>query len=247
MSRFVRYIAAFVGVSADNMDCGPAVPLCGVLALESGYGSGFYHHQAPTVHGLWPEVRPYGSSQCIAPAEAAPPSQVHRCYDSSDDDDHILWFERHEWSKHGVCAGAHDESDFFGQVCGLSAEPLRVMAAAEAVGSKLAGVVAALRSSGHAVWKIDAVHSQVYLSACAGADGRWVLAEVEAFPRVCGGGSNSSSTMAPAPKTPQCMSGKHGPRCSSKGECANLSGCVRCAHSGFCTDVPLSRSLSFSV
>ena len=37
------------------MDCGTA-PLCGVLVLETGFGSGNYKHQEPGVHGLWPET-----------------------------------------------------------------------------------------------------------------------------------------------------------------------------------------------
>jgi hypothetical protein len=41
--------------AAPYMDCGNA-PLCGVLALETGLGSGAYAHDTPAVHGLWPEV-----------------------------------------------------------------------------------------------------------------------------------------------------------------------------------------------
>jgi len=46
---------------------------------------------------------------------------------------------------------------------------------------------------------------------------------------------------APAPPHPvdQCVSGEHGPACGSDDDCAGLKGCVRCAHSGYCTDVPL--------
>jgi hypothetical protein len=43
---------------------------------------------------------------------------------------------------------------------------------------------------------------------------------------------------APSPAT-TCMKGRRGPKCSSDDDCNNLHGCVRCAHSGFCTDQPL--------
>ena len=33
--------------------------------------------------------------------------------------------------------------------------------------------------------------------------------------------------------------GEHGPACESDVDCAHVTGCVRCAQSGFCTDVPL--------
>jgi len=36
-----------------------------------------------------------------------------------------------------------------------------------------------------------------------------------------------------------CIPNTHGPACSADGDCASVSGCVRCAKSGYCTDVPL--------
>mmetsp|Transcript_136753 Transcript_136753/g.265984 ORF Transcript_136753/g.265984 Transcript_136753/m.265984 type:complete len:301 (-) Transcript_136753:302-1204(-) len=36
-----------------------------------------------------------------------------------------------------------------------------------------------------------------------------------------------------------CIHGKRGPRCSSNSDCVNQAGCVRCAHNGYCTDIPL--------
>ena len=38
---------------ADYMSCGSGVSACGVVVIESGYGSGAYMHDAPQVHGLW--------------------------------------------------------------------------------------------------------------------------------------------------------------------------------------------------
>ena len=56
--------------AGDIMECGgPA--LCGVVALESGYGEGYYAAETTTVHGLWPENQPYGTSICAAVGDTA--------------------------------------------------------------------------------------------------------------------------------------------------------------------------------
>ena len=61
--------------AASSFSCGDGVEVCGVLVLESGLGSGTYHHDHPTVHGLWPQVSPYGDSECIAPEDKTSPSK----------------------------------------------------------------------------------------------------------------------------------------------------------------------------
>ena len=85
-----------------SMDCG-GTAVCGVLTLESGLGKGVYAGK-PGVHGLWPEVGSYGTSQCVAPSSStASPTKVYSCYDTGESGQ--LSFETHEWTKHGVCAG----------------------------------------------------------------------------------------------------------------------------------------------
>ena len=46
--------------------------LFGVLVVETGNGQGYYKHDTPTVHGLWPQVCAsygcYGNSACVAPS-----------------------------------------------------------------------------------------------------------------------------------------------------------------------------------
>jgi len=67
--------------ASDSMTCGSGVELCGLLTLESGFGSGNYDHDECVVHGLWPEVSPYGTSECIAPSSSsADPEVVYSCY-----------------------------------------------------------------------------------------------------------------------------------------------------------------------
>ena len=51
-----------------QMVCGDGVALCGVLTLQTGLGEGVYGHPTPSVHGLWPEVAPYGTSACAKPS-----------------------------------------------------------------------------------------------------------------------------------------------------------------------------------
>lgn len=215
------------------MDCGHGVPLCGILALSTGLGSGAYHSKHPGIHGLWPQVSPYGNSRCAPPDKSAMPEELVGCYRPEHPDlKHDLWFEQHEWSKHGRCAGARNATDYLRQACGLAAGPLRVMQGARLAGMDLADTADQLVRSGYCVWGTASAHREVYLSACAGPDGRWRLAPRDDFPRVCGGAQ-------PSPAGQQCVPNTHGPRCRGDSDCIGVADCVRCAKSGFCTTQPL--------
>jgi len=219
------------------MDCGSGVKLCGVLTLESGFGTGNYEHTEPVVHGLWPEVSPYGTSSCIAPGDTTDPTEVYTCYNQrGETDSQCLSFEQHEWEAHGVCAGADDAEDFFTQVCTLSVAPLAVMNATRQSGGDLTAMATALEDAGYSVFNIDDSNSQVELAVCAGPDTRWVLAAVEDFPTVCGGWGDDDDTAVVS----QCLDDTHGPACLADSDCVNVTSCVRCAGSGYCTNVPLN-------
>ena len=69
--------------TASHMDCDGA-PLCGVLVLETGLGRGAYSHDAPRLHGLWPETGKYGSSNCVAPKQIQAPERLLACYNDID-------------------------------------------------------------------------------------------------------------------------------------------------------------------
>lgn len=228
----LRALAPVVLAAAD-MDCGTGVSLCGVLVLESGYGPDHYEHSSPVVHGLWPQTSPYGNSECIAPQDSSDLTKILECYDD-------LSFQQHEWGKHGVCAGVVDAADFFGQICNLASAPLKVMAGVKAQGGSLSAMETAVTNAGYPVYQVDSGDSQIYLSACAGPDGKWKIGAVDDFPTLCPGGDGPAPSPPPSGQT--CISGQHGPRCSADGDCAGASNCVRCAHSGYCTDVPLSGS-----
>ena len=196
------------------------------------------------MHGLWPETGSYGSSKCIAPSSSkSDPSDVYECYDHPGGSGMSpISFEKHEWDKHGRCAGVADADDFFKQLCSLSSPPLKVMDAARKAGHvDLPGYVSRLTAAGFAVFSTDTHNKQVLLSACAAADGRWKLADVKDFGKACpGSGPTPGPTPTPPTPTPAGRSerGKHGPPCQRDDDCASVTSCLRCAKSGYCTDQP---------
>eukprot|EP00933_Yihiella_yeosuensis_P058001 TRINITY_DN5817_c0_g4_i1.p1 TRINITY_DN5817_c0_g4~~TRINITY_DN5817_c0_g4_i1.p1 ORF type:complete len:216 (-),score=34.87 TRINITY_DN5817_c0_g4_i1:43-690(-) len=120
------------------------------------------------------------------------------------------------------------------------------MDGSRAAGMDLVDISDQLQRQGYCVWDYGS-NSQLELSACAGLDGRWKLADVNDFPKVCGSGVAPGPSPPPAPPTPPgpkpsggiCQAGRHGPGCASDADCKGHPGCLRCARSGFCTDVPL--------
>ena len=54
--------------------------------------------------------------------------------------------------------------------------------------------------------------------------------------------SGGAPTAPPSPGGDKCSRGKRGPACRQDADCSSVSGCIRCAHSGYCTDVPLTFS-----
>eukprot|EP00040_Diaphanoeca_grandis_P011583 m.59462 g.59462 ORF g.59462 m.59462 type:complete len:300 (-) comp22708_c0_seq1:505-1404(-) len=49
----------------------------------------------------------------------------------------------------------------------------------------------------------------------------------------------------PGPPGNTCVPDKHGPACTTDADCLHISGCVRCAHSGFCTTDPADPEENF--
>ncbi|CAE8587034.1 unnamed protein product [Polarella glacialis] len=246
----------YAGHQHGYMECGSNVPFCGVLTLELGTGGGVYQHTEPTVHGLWPQVcgdkSCYGDSKCRAPRDTSKPAVLYPCYEATDgsskEQDQQLWFEQHEWSSHGMCAGVQDAADFFTQVCSLAGKtsredwsgPLKVMKAARVAGMDITETANQLQRSGYCVWTTS-THSQIELSACAGDDGIWKLADHSEFQSKCASKATRPETTSTTPSASgSCVRGQHGPPCQADSDCAGVTNCLRCARSGFCTDVPLS-------
>jgi len=57
-----------------------------------------------------------------------------------------------------------------------------------------------------------------------------------------GPGPGPPSPVPPGCGTTKCCAGIKGPPCTTDTECAQFSDCLRCAHSGHCTDVPLTKN-----
>jgi len=224
-----------------RLDCGPDVEVCGVLALEMGTGSGAYHHPHPVVHGLWPETPSFGTSKCEYPEDPASPRRIYPCYNTQGSSNAALSFQRHEWEKHGRCAGVDDADDFFRQVCALAEGPLQVMDGARASGLDLVDTASQLQRAGYCVFEFG-TQKQLQLSACKDQSGRWHLADVRRFYAVCGKGDARPPSGGGGD---HCVSGQRGPSCNRDSDCFGYSGCLRCAGSGHCTDVPLRSLGSF--
>ena len=158
-------------------------------------------------------------------------------------------FETHEWEKHGKCAGVVDATDFFTQLCALASATVAVMTKSRSAGKTASADFAAdLTSAGFPVFGHDDQYGQVELTACLDTSGKWHVTPQSSFTTTCGGsgpapgpapGPSPAPTPgpSPAPSGGKCVPNTHGPACKSDSDCA-LPGCVRCAHSGFCTDVP---------
>ena len=170
-----------------QMVCGDGVALCGVLTLQTGLGEGDYKHPTPSVHGLWPEVAPYGTSACAKPSlSTADPRHVVQCYGATGEGTaHIVEFETHEWEKHGECAGVRDARAYLTTVCGLAEQPLQAMTAARKAGGGLDAARRAVMGLGIEIFAVDEQHSQLLLSACSDGE-TWTLSPVEKFPEACG-------------------------------------------------------------
>eukprot|EP00931_Biecheleriopsis_adriatica_P106998 TRINITY_DN81337_c0_g1_i1.p1 TRINITY_DN81337_c0_g1~~TRINITY_DN81337_c0_g1_i1.p1 ORF type:complete len:300 (+),score=37.12 TRINITY_DN81337_c0_g1_i1:37-900(+) len=169
----LRYHSSF-------MSC-PAGSICGILALETGRGSGNYKSSKPLVHGLWPQEAPYGNSVCLAPASQTKMSSLPTCMDPS-------WgFINHEWQKHGQCAGAKSMEHYFGQMCSLAEGPLEVMATSLQNGADLEGVAKELQSAGYPISYLDSRNQQIMVPACASSLAReWKIASEADFTQECG-------------------------------------------------------------
>lgn len=227
--------------------------MCGVLTLESGTGAGNYQHSTPVLHGIWPETGAYGTSKCLAPKDPSEPTKVNSCYlaTSPSDAASALGFQKHEWDKHGVCAGVKSADDFATQACTLATPPLAIMKTTKDANGDLTSMVAALKKAGYPIFDPSAGDGQLEVPVCAGSDGQWKIHAVADFPKYCSSSSPPAPGPAPTPPAPTppapapapsngtCMASVKGPKCSSDSDCKSLTNCLRCAKSGYCTDVPL--------
>jgi hypothetical protein len=110
------------------------------------------------------------------------------------------------------------------------------MTKAKASGGDLSAIANAVDAAGYEVFYVDTQYSQLYLSACA-KDGQWVLSAVADFAKNCGSDSNDDDD--DDENASKCPANERGPACSSDTDCTDLTDCLRCASSGYCTATPL--------
>jgi len=200
-------------MTTTSFHCNGA-PLCGLLALMTGLGEGvqnvtggavFYGHPTPILHGLWPQVPPYGDSPCIPPTVADDPSRIVPCYECRAGDtnctltDHSpSQFQDHEWQKHGVCAGVRSAADYLDQVCSLAEGPLAILSGMRRAGvTNLSEFKQVLEAHDPEHWEVSSTNqntSEVYLSACADRNGTWHLSPQARFSCACGSSCNLSQS-----------------------------------------------------
>lgn len=161
------------------MSCGNA-RACGVLTLTSGYGPDAYHHDTPEIHGLWPQVNPYGNSNCCNPLGNPSESinSVMKCYSDSS-------FATHEWSKHGYCA-VSSASAYFEQACSLASSPLSIMTKLKQQSVSVGDMAVELQNHGFYVWDINTNYQEIELAVCSGSDQVWKFSGPHLFGTKCG-------------------------------------------------------------
>ena len=170
-----------------EMSCNKSGDLYGVLVLCNGLGNGMYKNREPFVHGLWPAVKEYGNSKCISPKNNYINNYINNkkfvkaspCFSNR-------YLAKHEFKKHGVCAGVKDEEDYFNQVCSLSKKPLELMKNIRQRGiidiNEYADI---FEKNGYHVWYANPNTSEIELSAYSNSNSRWILMDSNNFKRNC--------------------------------------------------------------
>ena len=151
------------------MTCSTTTRLCGVLTIETGFGPGAYNHTGgPGLHGLWPETGGYGTSACVPPVNTSFDQDHVRGVCAYLNDDPV--FARHEWEKHGLCAGGPGPaSAFMAEACRLAAP---VVARLQDI-STWEDTVTTAHTLPYPLWAVDDVDKQLLFSVCSQGDGSW--------------------------------------------------------------------------
>lgn len=87
------------------------------------------------------------------------------------------------------------------------------------------------------------VRDSHYDNSCAEAHACAAVKVLSPQQTGCGGGGPEPGPAPPGAKCTggaKCCPGVKGPQCAADADCEGQSGCLRCAHSGHCTDEPLT-------
>lgn len=239
-----------------------------LLLVEQWPGTLEMNAQGFTMHGLWPSrtganVANY-PCQCtdqtfdLSQVQSILP-QLNEWWPSDKGDNSVFW--THEFEKHGTCAEAipalQNELKFFQGTLNLRSKLNTEGALTDASVTPSFSTTYALADMERAVstatiFKCNASNFLTEVATCYDKSLNLVDCESDTY-----GGSNCqdgihyipatgwSPSAAPSPShapsphsTGQCVHDEHGPPCTTDAECLKVKDCVRCASSGFCTDVP---------
>uniref|UniRef100_A0A6C0D0C6 Uncharacterized protein n=1 Tax=viral metagenome TaxID=1070528 RepID=A0A6C0D0C6_9ZZZZ len=161
------------------MHCPQNNSMCGTIVIESGFGDNAYSHNHIGYHGLWISANEYGNSLCVPPAANVFDSNIHALCDFVNDPRDDYWFAKHEFFKHGICAGGSGPASvYFNTLCVLGSELIEYLRHY----STFADMHSAILNSD--VWKdylfdVDLVNKQFLMSICSTDLGyKWIFCSV---------------------------------------------------------------------
>ena len=222
-----------------------------------------------TLHGLWPsrEGAAECSYPCTCTAEKFDQSkigsilpQMTEFWPSSYPPNAPFW--SHEWTKHGTCSG-FQQLEYFSTTlswlqktnASLALKKKGIVPGSTYSASDIASAIDAANGAAPLLGCDRSSNSLTTVSFCLNVDAT-KLVECDSSIVNAGGNINSCdrskpilfnngaatptrSPTAPSPGAKKCLKDKKGPPCSSNADCVDFPDCVRCAKSGFCTQVPL--------
>lgn len=221
-----------------------------------------------TLHGMWPSrdgQTDYDSYPCACTQEQFDPSQLssimsemNQYWPSYEGPNDQFW--THEWSKHGTCSKLNQltffqralsaRSNFDASLALKSANIQGGQSYAyddlmRAVQTKF-GVMPTLGCKGNTLTEIGICFNSDATSVMDCKDivqnANLELGDCSHTSAITVPGPGSGPGPSPSPSG-ECVPDKHGPACQSDGDCKYVPGCVRCAHSGYCTTDPTQFEL----
>ena len=180
-------------------------------------------------------------------------------------------FWTHEWTKHGTCADLPTQAGFFNTTlawrklidavtvlkdAGITPGDKYEATKIDAAFTSAIGVTALLgcgKGGDNSVqtfsFCID--HDAQKLVECdasvkSGAGGVVSCDRSQDILFSDGSSPGPSPGPSPTPSGDQCVPSAHGPKCSTDSDCTSYPHCVRCAHTGYCTESPATKNVTAS-
>ena len=174
------------------------------------------------LHGLWPQwAESCGGPSFSISKVSSIEDQLNDHWPSCEEKNSDLW--SHEWSKHGSCSNM-TELAYFSKALSLLSEYSDQCKS---------GAVPLIMAGDNNSNSTDVAIGES-CSIC--------FSRSDFTKETCSSGPSPGPSPHPGPSpgpTPdQCEPDKHGPPCDDDADCKKYKYCVRCASSGYCTEVP---------